>query len=96
MRFGDVPVAKLGGLVKMRADVDGVLDELTLLLFVESELGSKIEIMRRGIYWIHAKNEKCLDLPIVDIAAQFSQRFEIVHRERLHRLRVVQRFSIIT
>src|SRR6267154_6783419 len=91
VRFGDVPVAELGGLVKMRADVDGVLDGLAVFLFFEFELGSKIEIVRRGVHRINAKNEQRLDLAIVDVAAQFAQRFEIVHRMRFHGLGVVER-----
>ena len=79
----------------MRADVDGVLDELAIFLFVEFDLGGKIKIMRRGICRINAKNEKGLDLPVVDVTAQFAQRFEIVHRVRFHRFGVVQRLTDI-
>src|SRR5216683_3018765 len=82
--FGNVPVAELGRLIKMRADVDCVLDGLTLLLFVKFDLGSKIKIMRRSVNGVDAENEERFDLPIVDVAAQFSQRFEIVHRIRFH------------
>src|SRR5260370_40307388 len=91
MRFGDMPVAELGSLVKMRADVDRVLDGLTLFPFVKFDLGRKIKIMRRSIDGIDAENEKSLDFSVVDVAAQFAQRFEIVHRMRFHRFGVLER-----
>src|SRR2546430_4305414 len=72
VRFGDMPIAEFGGLVKVRADVDSVLDGLTLPLFVKSQLGRKVEIVRCRVDRINAKNEKCFDLPIVDVAAQFA------------------------
>src|SRR2546421_1846853 len=36
VRFGDVPVAEFGSLVKMRADVNGILDGLPIFLPVEN------------------------------------------------------------
>ena len=38
VRFGDVPVAEFGGFVKMRADVDCVLNFLLLGLLIKCNL----------------------------------------------------------
>ena len=47
--------------------------------------------MRRAIDRINAKNEECLDLPIVDVVAQFAQRFAVIDGALFHWRGVVQR-----
>ena len=54
MGFSNVPVAKFRSFVKMRGDVDGVLDGLAFFLFVEFDLGCEVEIVRRGVDRINA------------------------------------------
>jgi hypothetical protein len=60
MRLGDVPVAEFGSLVKMRADINRVLDGLAIFLFVEFYLGSEIEIVRSRVNRIDADNQQRL------------------------------------
>ena len=69
VRFGDVPIAEFGSLVKMRADVNGILDGLPIFLLVEFNLGREIEIVRRVIDWIAPENQQRLDPAGIDIGA---------------------------
>jgi len=41
VRFGNVPVAEFRSLIKMRADIDGVLDGLAIFLLVKFDLEAK-------------------------------------------------------
>src|SRR5882724_10686731 len=91
MRFRHVPVTKFGSLIKMRADADGVLDFLAFRFLVEANLGSKIEIVRRGVNGVGAENHQRFYFACFDIGAKLAQRFEMVDGLCLRWLRVVER-----
>src|SRR6267143_2474751 len=73
MRFGDVPVAKFRSLVKMRAEVNRVLDFLAVRFRIEFYFGSKIKVVRRGVNRIDAQNQQSLHFAGIDIGAELAQ-----------------------
>src|SRR5690242_17117709 len=77
VRFGDVPVAVLRSLIEMRADVNNRLDLFAFELFINAQLGSKIEVVRRRIDRIDAENQKGRNLARVDVRTKLTQRFQM-------------------
>src|SRR5229473_4554937 len=93
--FADMPITKLGSLVKMGADVDDVFDLFPICFWVKLEFRREIEIVRRGVNRVDTENQQRLDLAGVHVGAEFAQRIEMIHGARFHRLGVIERLSNI-
>ena len=84
MRFGDVPVAKFGSFIEMRAEVDGVLTFFCLVFSSNLNFGGEIEIVRRGVDGIDAEDQQRVHFAGVNIGAKTAQGFEVIHGVRFH------------
>ena len=78
--FGDVPVAQLRGLVVVRAEVDA---EAHLL-----KARAEVEVGRRVVDGVAADDDEHLDLALVDVGQQLSQRLDVIDGVRVNRLGV--------
>src|ERR1700681_3103251 len=75
VRLAHVPLAVLGGLIEVRAELHRGAHL--------PELRGEIEIVRSVVNGIAAEDQKSADLASLHVGAQLAQRFQVVYRTGL-------------